>query len=239
MVKISQLILPVFLAFGSSSAFSPLSQTTFGVRSNPLRLSEEAAPEATPEATPGGKIVPVKEETVQFTAGILGGVAGLTIGGPVIGLVGAAVANFASKNDNEASEVISAVSKSSIEVYNYLVKLDTKYEVLVKAQSSLESALDKVKDNESVPEDTVKQVEDALASTSAKIKEINDEYDLVGAGVTALGVVGDLLEKAVVKAVELNDEYKLSDKALESIKKAVDTAQQSASSVASGLADDE
>ncbi len=64
----------------------------------------------------------------------------------------------------------------------------------------------------SVNPETVKKVEDALANTSSKIKEINDEYDLVGAGQTALGVVGDLVEKAVKKAGEVNEEYQLTDK---------------------------
>ena len=64
----------------------------------------------------------------------------------------------------------------------------------------------------SVDPETVKKVEDALANTKSKIKEINDEYDLVGAGQTALGVVGDLVEKAVKKAGELNEEYALTDK---------------------------
>lgn len=60
--------------------------------------------------------------------------------------------------------------------------------------------------------ETVKKVEDALENTSSKIKEINEEYDLVGVGQTTLGLVGDLVEKAVKKAGELNEEYKLTDK---------------------------
>lgn len=58
----------------------------------------------------------------------------------------------------------------------------------------------------------MKKVEDALANTQSKINEINEEYDLVGAGQTALGVVGDLVEKAVKKAGDLNEEYMLTDK---------------------------
>ena len=55
-----------------------------------------------------------------------------------------------------------------------------------------------------------------------------NEYDLVGAGVTALSVVGDLVEKAVAKAGELNEEYNLTEKAKESLAKAVDTAKEKA-----------
>jgi hypothetical protein len=45
---------------------------------------------------------------------------------------------------------------------------------------------------------------------------------------TALGVVGDLVEKAIIKAGELNDEYKLSEKAQKAIVDAVDKAKKAA-----------
>lgn len=177
----------------------------------------------------GGKLVPVKQETVEFTAGIIGGVVGLAVGGPVVGALAATVSNFGSKNDAEVGEILSAVSKSSIEIYNYLVKLDSKYEVLSKTKVSLEAALDKVKDNDSVNPETVEKVESALASTTEKLNEINEEYDLVGTGVTALGIVGDLVEKAVAKASELNEEYQLTDKAIDALKSAIDKAKSTAS----------
>lgn len=223
MVKISQLILPLF-ALGSVSAFTtPVSQRSFGVTR--LNMSDDA--------DVGGKIVPVKQETVEFTAGLLGGVIGLTVGGPVVGALAAAATNYGAKNDAEVGEVLSAVSSSSIQIYNYLVKLDSKYDVLEKTKASLEAALDKVKDNDSVSPETVEKVETALASTTSKLNEINEEYDLVGTGVTALGIVGDLIEKAVVKASELNEEYKLTDKALEALTSGVEKAKDAAGSAAS------
>lgn len=239
MVKINQIVLAL-LAVGSASAFVPApaqSTRAFGVRF----LSEESVdavveePKATPaapkvEASTGGKLVAIKEETVEFTAGLLGGVIGLAVGGPVLGAIGAAASNFAAKSDSEISDVISAVSKSSIEVYNYLIKLDSKYSVLNKAKDSLESALVKVKSSDSVNPETVAKVEDALAKTTAKISEINEEYDIVGAGMTALGVIGELVEKAVVKASELNSEYQLTDKALTTVKSSVEKAKDAAKS---------
>lgn len=202
----------------SAAAFAPQQQ----LARTPLRLHAE---EETSSA-----LVPIKEETVEFTAGIIGAAAGFVLGGPVLGAIGAAVANYASKMENEASDVVQAVSKSSIQVYNYLSELDGKYELLKKAQGSLQSALDKLKAQDSVDAGAVKKVEDALATTTSKIEEINDEYDLVGGATTALGVVGDLVEKAVVKAGELNSEYKLTDKALESLNGAVSKAKDAAAS---------
>jgi chromosome segregation ATPase len=190
----------------------------------------KAAPKASSSST-GGALVPIKEETVEFTAGIIGGIAGLALGGPLLAAIAAATANYLSKTDGEVSDVVQAVSKSSIQVYNYLSTLDSKYEVLSKAKAQLEKALDSLKSQETVDPEAVEKVEKALASTTAKIKEINDEYDLVGAGTTALGVVGDLVEKAVKKAGELNEEYQLTQKATESLEKAISKAKAAAKDV--------
>ena len=113
-------------------------------------------------------------------------------------------------------------------IYNYLAGLDGKYELLSKAQASLEGALEKLKAQDSVDPAAVEKVESALASTKAKIEEINDEYDLVGGGVTALGVIGDLVEKTVAKVGELNEEYELTGKAKEALSGAVSKAKDAA-----------
>lgn len=223
--------------FASAVAFVPGSQQrAFAPR--PLFMSDEEAaapPPPTPAPTPapapakapaakGGQLVPIKEETVEFTAGILGGLAGLIVGGPVSAFILAAATNYASKTEGEAADIVNAISKSSIQVYNYLTTVDNKYEVLNKAKASLEKALDKLKASESVDPEAIQKVETALANTKSKIEEINDEYDLVGGATTALGIVGDLVEKAIKKAGELNEEYQLSDKAIDALKGAVDKA---------------
>lgn len=215
----------------SAQAFAPVAQRPFVTR---VAMSEEV--ESTPAPTPapaapkaeGGALVPIKEETVEFTAGLIGGVAGFAVGGPVLGAIAAAAANYASKSEGDVAEVIQAVSKTSIQVFNYLANLDAKYEVLTKAKGSLSESLDKLKSNPSVDPEAIKKVEGALEKTTGKISEINEEYDLVGGGVTALGVIGDLVEKAVVKAGELNKEYALSDKAVSSLKGAVEKAKDAA-----------
>ena len=216
MVKYTNLIATLALV-GSASAFAP---APFSRPRSTLFMSEEpAAP-----AIKSGAIVPINEETVEFTAGILGGVVGFALGGPALGAITAAAANYASKTDAEVGEVLSAVSKTTIEIYNYFAKLDSKYEVLDKAKAQLESALDKVKSSENANPETIEKIESALSNTNKKIREINDEYDLVGTGMTALGVVGDLVEKAIIKAGELNEEYSLSSKAMAAINDAVEKA---------------
>lgn len=238
MVKISSLVLPAVIV-GSVQAFAPVPSKAFVSR--PLFAEDEAAslePAAvTPPPTPapveepkstGGALVPIKEETIEFTAGLIGGAVGFAVGGPILGAIAAAAANYASKSDQEVGEVVQAVSKTSIEVYNYVATLDAKYELLNKAQNSLEDSLNKIKSADNVDPETVKKVENALSNTTSKIKEINEEYDLVGAGNTALGVFGDLVEKAVKKAGEINEDYKLTDKALDAVKGAVEKAKKAA-----------
>jgi len=215
MLKINTLLLSC-LVCGNALAFAPST-------SNKAFVSKPLFAETTES---GGALVPVNEETVEFTAGIVGGVVGFAIGGPVLGAVTAAAANYASRSDLEVTEVVQTVSKSAIEVYNYLSELDAKYELLTNAQTSLQVTLEKVKENEKVNPATIQKIEDALSSTTSKIDELNEEYDLVGGVTTALGVVGDLVEKAVQKAGEVNEEYKLTDKALSSINSAVEKAKE-------------
>lgn len=227
MVKYTNILVSA-LVVGSASAFAPTSFNR-AARTSAIFMSEVDTPEPGPPAIsePVVKttaIVPVNEETVEFTAGLLGGIVGFSVGGPVLGAIGAAAANYASKTDAEVGEILSAVSKSSIEIFNYFSKLDSKYEVLDSAKGQLEKALEKVKSSESANPETIEKIESALSSTNKKIAEINDEYDLVGTGMTALGVIGDLVEKAIIKAGELNEEYELSSKATKALSDAVEKA---------------
>jgi hypothetical protein len=106
---------------------------------------EEAAPAPSAPSPPssssssGGALVPISEERVQFTAGVIGGIAGFAVAGPVGATIGAGFANFASKTEEDVGDIIKNLSKTSLEVYNYVVKLDNKYEVLKKSQSALQA----------------------------------------------------------------------------------------------------
>ncbi|GMH72324.1 hypothetical protein TrRE_jg5930 [Triparma retinervis] len=218
----------------SAGAFVP-SHTFVARKSIPLFSEVEEATPAPPAPSPpssssssGGALVPISEESVQFTAGIIGGVAGFALAGPVGATIGAGFANFASKTEEDVGDIVKNLSKTSLEVYNYMVKLDNKYEVLKKSQEALQASYDNIKDSETVDPETVSKVEKALADTTSKITEINDEYDIVGAGLQALGIVGDITEKAVIKTVELNKEYKLTDKGIEAVQRLIDKVKESA-----------
>jgi len=236
-MKIRSVILSAAIV-GSASAFAPAPASRAFV-GRPLFAEDEAAaapaepvapaaPAAAAPASTGGALVPIKEETIEFTAGLIGGAIGFAVGGPILGAIAAAAANYASKTDQEVGEIIQAVSKTSIECYNYLATLDAKYELLDNAKGSLQTSLDKIKSADNVDPETIKKVEKALDSTTSKIKEINEEYDLVGAGNTALGVIGELVERTVQQAGTINEEYNLTDKAKDALAGAVDKAKSAA-----------
>jgi hypothetical protein len=216
------------LVLGLSANVSAFTVSPAFATSRPQQLQQQERFMAAGDDDAPGALVPIKEETVEFTSGVLGGIAGLLVGGPVLALIGAAAANFVAKTEGEASDVVTAVSKSTIQIFNYLTNIDQKYELLSKAKDSLNAALEKLKQQETVDPDAIAKVEDALSTTTKKLTEINDEYDLVGGSVTALGVVGELVEKAITKAGELNAEYKLTDKAVDSLKVAVEKAKDAA-----------
>jgi len=186
-------------------------------------LLREAEEEEDDELEPGGKLVPIKKETVEFTAGLLGGIAGFAVGGPWAAAIGAAMVNYLSRlPETDVGEAIVAVSTTTIEIYNFFAKLDTKYSVLESTQESLKTTLDDLK-SKNADSEAVKKVENALSTTTSKIQDINDEYDFIGSGVSALGFMGEVVENSIKKAGELDSDYKLTNKAMSSIKKAVDT----------------
>ena len=128
-------------------------------------VEEEPASAPAPPSPPssststGGALVAISEDSVQFTAGVLGGVAGFALAGPVGATIGAGFANFASKTvEDDVGDVIKTLSKTSLEVYNYMVKLDNKYTVLKKAQDTLQSTYDGIKDSDSVDPETIQKV---------------------------------------------------------------------------------
>ena len=193
-------------------------------------MSSPVSPPSSPSppSPTGGALVPVKEENIQFTAGVIGGAVGFTLAGPLGGAIAAGFTNYVSrqKDDEVIGEVFTNLSKTTLEVVNYVNALNEKYTVLNKAQSALEASYDKLKGQEKVDTESLAKVEKALSDTRGKITEINDEYDIVGAGFQALGIVGDVTEKAVKKSIELNEEYKITDKGIEAVKVLVDKVQE-------------
>lgn len=175
-------------------------------------------------------IVPVNESTVQFTAGALGGAAGLLLGGPILGAVSAAAFNYVSRkddspsSDNSAKKVVDTASQTAILGWNFLASFEKENKLFDGFLKLLEKAVDGAKASDSSAGEAILTLESTLGGIANKVQDLDDEYDLVQGAGTVLDSVGDLIEMSVDKVVDLNEEYKLTERVSEVVKGAVDKA---------------
>ncbi|KAL7461776.1 hypothetical protein ACHAXS_002183 [Conticribra weissflogii] len=166
-------------------------------------------------------IIPINEATIEFTAGVIGGVIGLAItANPVFAVVAAAAANYISKKDDlgELNELVQSISKASLSTYNWFAKLDAKYMLLGKITESLDSSLENLKKSGGENSEAIAKIERALSQTTKQLKELADEADLVEGSKQALGAVGEIIETGVDKTVDANKQYKLTERAANAAK---------------------
>lgn len=172
-------------------------------------------------------IIPINEATIEFTAGVLGGTAALVLGGgPVLAIVAAAAANYVSKKDElgEVNELVQAISRASLETFNWFAKLDSKYSVLGKLQTSLDESIEKLKNSGGENAETIAKIEEAVAKTTKQISDLANDTDFFEGSKQVLGAVGEVLETSVDKAVDANKEYKLTERAAGAVKGVIEKA---------------
>mmetsp|Transcript_57893 Transcript_57893/g.69042 ORF Transcript_57893/g.69042 Transcript_57893/m.69042 type:complete len:207 (-) Transcript_57893:158-778(-) len=172
-------------------------------------------------------IVPADQRNVELTASLLGGTLGLAIGGPVMAMILAFTSNYVSRGDAPLGEIVQNFSRTTIEMYNFLAKLDAKFNLLQKSHDSLNNVYQKVLKVDGADSERAHRLKKMMGEISEKMESVNEEYDIVGAGFVALTFLGDVVEIAVDKIGEMNDKYKLTDKAVDSIKSAVKDVQNS------------
>ena len=118
----------------------------------------------------------------------------------------------------------------SLDVYNFLLRMNGKYDLSDKAAAALKDQLEKLKKGDSAS--TVAKVEDALNTATSKFDELNKEYDLVEKSKQAIGYAGDLSIKAIDKGLELNKEYKITDQVTSKLQEASSQAAEKAAAAA-------
>jgi len=170
-------------------------------------------------------MVPINKESVELTAGVLGGTIGLAIGGPLAGLIFALATNYVSRGNSPLSEAFQNYSRATIETYNNLARLDAKFQLLQRTRESLNKVYVQVLKSEGVHSVSAWRLKKSISEITEKIDDVNKEYDIVGAGLLAMRVLGDVVEIGLNKMGEMNGMYKLSDKAVGSITTAVDEDQ--------------
>lgn len=152
-------------------------------------------------------LVPVDKKNIENAAAVTGGILGFVLAGPVGGLVFAAVSNYLAKRESDAGDALRGVGKTVVESYNYLTKLNLKYDLTGQASNVIGSALSSV-ETESESLATVKKT---YTTATEKLGELNKEYDLVGKGKDVISAAAALSETALEKVVELNKEYDFVD----------------------------
>ena len=115
-------------------------------------------------------LVPVNDENIKASSAVTAAGAGLVLGGPVLAVVTAALGNYATTTESEVGEVVRGVGKVSLDVYNFLLKLNGKYDLSDKASAAVKEQLEKLKAGESG--ETMTKVEDAVTTVTSKVGEL-------------------------------------------------------------------
>lgn len=149
------------------------------------------------------ELVPMDKVTIKNSAAVTGGVLGLILGGPVIGLIIAAITNYVAKKNDEVGDVARGVGKTVIESYNFLNKVNAKYEITSKVGDAVGKAIDSV-DSES---DVFEKVKTSLTTTTEKLGDLNEQYDIVGKCKEIAVTSATLSDAAIDKLLELNAKY--------------------------------
>uniref|UniRef100_A0A7S0FYE4 Uncharacterized protein n=1 Tax=Pyrodinium bahamense TaxID=73915 RepID=A0A7S0FYE4_9DINO len=190
-----------------------------GGRGQGLRAEPAAAPATSPAAGESVALVKVTEESKMTTASLLGGFAGLLVGGVWVGgALFAATSYLARKEDDDLSKALKGVASGGLEVINFGAAMNEKYLVTDKLGSAITSALDGAKSGDSKEAATtvsgiINGVSDAVTSLD---KDIGIK-DTLGQLTTS---ASELAFQAVDKAVELNKEYKVTDQIAAKIEEA-------------------
>jgi hypothetical protein len=149
-------------------------------------------------------LVPLEKTNIENAAAVSGGLLGFFVGGPVLGLIVAAVSNYVVKKDNDAGTALRGLGKTVIESYNYLTQLNNKYDLTGKAGSAVNSAITSAEAQNEGIENAKKTVD----STIGKLGEINKEFDLVTKAKEALVAASTLTDAALEKVDELNSKVR-------------------------------
>lgn len=184
-----------------------LSPVVRSVRSNSVRLfSEEPSKEPLKETTTRTDLVTLDKANIESASAITGGVVGFAVGGPLFGLLIAAISNYVAKKDSDAGTALRGFGTSVIESYNFLKTLDGKYDVT----GTVSNSVNKLVISAEGESEGFKKVTKTWIDVSTKIKDISDDFDILGKSKQAATAAADLSDAALEKIAELNAQVSLS-----------------------------
>lgn len=150
------------------------------------------------------------------------GVLGFLLAGPWGALVLAAVSNYVSKKDDEAGEAVRGFGKTGLETYNYLTKLNAKYDISGKVGGAMSSAFDSIE----MESESLSKLKETVSETKAKVTQLDKEYDFVGKAKQVTIAAGTVTDSAIDKVTELDRKYDFIGSASKAVKSAIDKAAQ-------------
>mmetsp|Transcript_104882 Transcript_104882/g.306322 ORF Transcript_104882/g.306322 Transcript_104882/m.306322 type:complete len:246 (+) Transcript_104882:54-791(+) len=206
----------------SQLAWTLASGARTGTRRGHGQLLAEGAAAPAPAPSEGGSyaLVKVTEESKMTTAGVLGGLAGLLIGGVWVGgALFAASSYFAKKEDSDVSKALKGVASGSLEVLNFGAAINEKYMVTDKLGSAVSSALEGAKSSPD-SKGAATTVSGFLSGLGEAFQSLDNDVGIKDTLGTLASGATDLAFQAVDKAVELNNEYKISDQISEKVQEA-------------------
>lgn len=193
----------VFVLLLASVASSLRLSGKFSVRPGALKLPRPMKLYDTPKY----EIVPVDKPNIENAAAVTGGIVGFVLGGPVWGVLLAAVSNYVVKKEDDSGEALRGFGKVAIESYNFLNKVNSKYDVVNKATTAATEVVESVAKN--ADSEVFEKVKKTYAETVTKLDEINKEYELVSKSTAAVSAAAQLSDTAIEKVVELNNKVRL------------------------------
>jgi len=168
------------------------------------------------------EIIPMEDKNIQNASAVTTGLVSFVLVGPIGAIILAAIANYASKKDNDLGIALRGVGKTVIESANYLKKLNSKYDITSKAVNSVTKAVSSI---DTADSEVIKTVKDTVDSVVGTVSKLDEEYDILSKGSIVLDTAANLSDKALEKVEELNNKYdfiatskKLVDNAVEKIK---------------------
>lgn len=192
-----------------------------GARAAPAsRVAVVSHAEAAPSPAPSSSVALVKvtEDSKLTTASLLGGAAGLWLGGLWVGLGAFAAASYLSRSDKDSdvSKALTSVSGAGLDAVNFAAGLEAKYEVTGKLSGAINDTIESAK---SKPEqkEAAEAVSGFFSTAGDVLNSIDEEVQLKSTLGNIANFASEIAFTATTTIADLNDKYKVTDQVKEKI----------------------
>lgn len=152
-------------------------------------------------------LVPLEKTNIRNAAAATGGIVGFAIGGPIMGLILAALSNYVSKKeDSDLGVALRGFGKTVIESVNFLTTLNNKYD----ATGAATDSIDKFFTSAEIESEGFGKFTRTVDKIGSKVAEINTEYDLLAKGKQLVIIASTISDAALEKLEELNAKVRLN-----------------------------